>query len=109
MLWFVLFALTPCTVKEIVFDTFNSTYSKPINKSRTTAPTSFCSFSTNVVAQASVSKMAKVTKQIEPNDSYRSLCFSTQPSYFKTTFSKLTSGNSPPKYILYKRLKLDIA
>ncbi len=84
-------------------------YAKPLNKSKTIAPTSSCSYSQNDNQQISVVKKAKINKEIEPVQVVNNLCFTVLSSKVYNDYSKTSSGNSPPKYILYKRLKIDIA
>lgn len=109
LILFLLFSLSPCTVKEALFHSVNTDYAKPLNKSRTTTPTSSCSYSQNDNKQISVVKKAKINKEIESFNSVNNLCFAILSVKVYNDYSKTSSGNSPPKYILYKRLKIDIA
>jgi len=109
LMWFVLFSLSPCTVKEALSQVVSTDYAKPLNKSKTIAPTSSCSYSQNDNQQISVVKKAKIYKEIEPVQVVNNLCFTVLSSKVYNDYSKTSSGNSPPKYILYKRLKIDIA
>ena len=106
---FVLFSLSPCTVKEALVSSVNADYANPINKSRTSIPTNSCSYSQNERQQVSVVKKSKTNKQIEPIDIIGHHPFPVHSAKVYNNFSNTTSGNSPPKYILYKRLKIDIA
>lgn len=105
----VLFSLSPCTVKEALFTSVNADYAKPLNKSRTTTPTNSCSYSQNESQQISIVKKSKVKKQIEPIDFFGNQHFSVHSAKIYNNYSNTTSGKSPPKYILYERLKIDIA
>lgn len=107
--WFALFALSPCVVKEAIFNVVNAEYSQPLNKSKTTAPTNSCQYSQNDKQQVSVVKQSKINKQTEPAEVAKNLFFVVRSIGINTNYSNTTSGNSPPKYILYKRLKLDVA
>lgn len=109
LMWFVLFSLSPCTVKEALSQVVSTDYAKPLNKSKTIAPTTSCSYSQNDNQQISVVKKAKIYKEIEPVQVVNNLCFTVLSSKVYNDYSKTSSGNSPPKYILYKRLKIDIA
>lgn len=109
LMWFVLFSLSPCTVKEALFHSVNTDYAKPLNKSKTTVPTSSCSYSQNDNKQISVVKKSEISKQIEPVDVADKPYFAVLSTKVYNDYSKTSSGNSPPKYILYKRLKIDIA
>jgi len=107
--YFALFALSPCVVKEALFSVANVEYAKPLNKTKTTAPTSSCQYSQNDKQQISVVKQSKINKQTEPAEVSEILFFVVRSVGINTNYPKTTSGNSPPKYILYKRLKLDVA
>lgn len=111
LLWvcFAFFALSPCVVKEALFSVADAEYAKPLNKSKTTAPTNSCQYSQNENQQISVVKQSKINKQTEPDEVTENLFFVVRSVGINTNYSKTTSGNSPPKYILYKRLKLDVA
>ena len=106
-MWFVLFSISPCSVKEALFYSVNTDYAKPFNKSKTSAPASSCSYSQNDNTQTSVVKKSKVYKRIDPVNVSNNLYFAVLSAKVYNDYSK-TSGNSPPKYILYKRLKIDI-
>lgn len=109
LMWFVLFALSPCVVKEALFSVANVEYAKPTNKTKTTAPTNACQYSQNDNQQISVTRKANIGNHTEPADVSVNLFFVVRSIGINTKYSKTFSGNSPPKYILYKRLKLDVA
>jgi hypothetical protein len=109
LMWFVLFSLSPCAVKEVLFHSVNTDYSKPLNKSKTTTSTSSCSYSQNENQQNSGAQKSKINKQIEPVYFFDNQHFTLHSTKIHNNYSKRSSGNSPPKYILYKRLKIDIA
>lgn len=108
-MWFVLFSLSPCTVKETLFLTVNTDYAKPLNKSKTTTSTSFCSYSKNENQKISVVKKSEINKQVESVDLFYNKWLAESFTKIYNDYSKTSSGNSPPKYILYKRMKIDIA
>lgn len=107
-IWFVLFSLSSCTVKEVLFTSVNADYAKPLNQSKTTAPISSCSYSQNESNQISVVKTAEINKQVEPIDLLYNKYLAVNFTEINNDYSKTSSGNSPPKYILYKRLKIAI-
>ena len=109
LMWFALFALSPCVVKEVLFSVANAEYSKPLNKSKTITPTNSCQYSQNDNQRISVVKQSDTNKEIEPFDVSENLFFVVRSTKINSKYSKTSSGNSPPKYILYKRLKLDVA
>ncbi|SMC75714.1 hypothetical protein [Pedobacter africanus] len=108
ILWLIVFSLAPCTVKEAWLSTFDIDYSKPLNQSRTTVGQQ-CQF-TNA-EQNTVSLVKKVRFNREPafSDSLVKNDLVTAAEAIDTRNLDSFSGNSPPKYILYKRLKLDVA
>lgn len=108
LMCFVLFSLSPCTVKKALFTSANADYAKPLNKSRTITPTNSCSYSQNESQQISIVKKSKVNKQIEPVGVFDNQHFAVYSVIICNNYSNTTSGNSPPKYILFKRLKIDI-
>lgn len=109
LMLFVLFALSPCVVKEAMFSLANAEYAKPLNMSKATAPTNSCQYSQNDRQQNSVVKQSDINKEIEPFNVSENLFFVVRSTKINNKYSKKSSGNSPPKYILYKRLKLDVA
>lgn len=108
MMWFIFFALSPCPVKEVWFSAVNTEYSRPLNKSKT-ASTNLCQYSQNENQQVSVVKQSNASKQTEPVLFSKRLFCVVHSINFEADYSKTFSGNSPPRYILYKRLKLDVA
>lgn len=108
LVWFLLFSLSSCIVKKVLFHAVNVNYEKPLNKSRTTAPTSICSYLENDKRQVSVAKISKESEEITTVIFFSHLYFATHTAKFHIDYSKTFSGSSPPKYILYKRLKIDV-
>lgn len=111
ILWvcFLLLALSPCTVKAALFDSVNVEYTKPLNKSKVTIQTNSCQYAQIESQHVSIAKQAKAIQEMEAVVFYRIQNFTIRSSKIYSKYSKNCSGNSPPKYILYKRLKLDIA
>lgn len=85
-------------------------YAKPLNKTKTTSTVELCSFSQEDSAQSKTVNITKLSKDIHHYDVVKS----TEVVLRK--WNK-THGNNPkilygkilPRYILYKRLKLDVA
>ncbi|WP_047442631.1 hypothetical protein [Chryseobacterium sp. JAH] len=105
----VAFSLSPCSLKRDVLGIFDIQHISTVNKVKTTTPTfSSCqSFSSN--SKVSVFKADSKFK----DDFFSALLNSCNYSSEKKThrlknYSGNTSGNSPPKYILFKRLKIDM-
>lgn len=107
--WIVFFALSPCVVKEAIFNIVDIEYNQPLNKSKSTAPTKTCQYSQNDIQKYSVAKQSNIAKHTEAEKLTVNVLLVIRCIGLNTSFSKTTSGNSPPKYILYKRLKLDVA
>lgn len=105
----ILFALSPCIVKKAVFGSVYANYTKPLNKSKTTTQINFCDNSQNQNLQNSTVKQTKISKQTEPVKCLVKQLFVVRSAKVFGQYSKTFSGNSPPKYILYKRMKLHIA
>lgn len=109
-MWLVLFSLTPCTLKDGAFEAINIDYAQPLNKSKLPSLTNSCSYlEVSSKLGATIGKKSNADDELEPID------FSERPDPASAIgaaflrFAKTTSGNSPPKYILYKRLKIGIA
>jgi hypothetical protein len=105
IVWFAIFALSPCGVKESMFSMINAEYAKPLNKTKTTA--SSCQYAQG--DQVSIAKQSKINKETKPVEVTKSLLYVFQDIALNTFNPQTTSGNSPPKYILFKRLKLHVA
>lgn len=106
-MWLVLFSLTPCTIKEIFFHAVDLDYAKPLNKSKTS--TNSCSYSQIENRQNLGLKSSKIINRIIPFCFSKNLNFALCSTKIFKDYSRISLGNSPPKYILYKRLKIDIA
>lgn len=104
-----LFSLTPCTVKETLFGWVDIAYAKPSNKSKTVAPASVCAYLPSGEQQASTTKQSESTPALEPAVAVYPQFSDVPTTPIHSRYAKTSSGNSPPKYILYKRLKIGIA
>lgn len=107
--WIILFSLSPCTVKEVFFDFVNADYTKPLNRSKAVVQVSSCQYSLNENQQVSVAGKLQFNKQTELIDFYTDLYLVALPARINANYSKTSTGSGPPKYILYKRLKFDMA
>ncbi|WP_265430007.1 hypothetical protein [Chryseobacterium sp. YIM B08800] len=110
MMLVVAFSLSPCSLKREVLEVFNIQHIGTLNKVKTTAPSFFSCESFNSSSKVSVSRSDFKFKGIAFSNFLQSdnLNFE-KPTFSQTNYSGNTSGNSPPKYILFKRLKLDMA
>lgn len=105
----VIFALTPCSIKGSLFTSLDIAFERPLNKTKSTQkPNTLCKsevFSYNraesntTETATNIPEEAVTTPVIAP--SFKNVALKQ--------YAKQTSGNSPPLYILYKRLKFDLA
>lgn len=106
LMCFLLFALSSCAVKESFLGMVQTDYAKPTNRSQTTTQNGFCNYSVATGKESSISYYSKTKSRKESDfftDNYVLGIYSNNTTQ---SFSITFSGNSPPKYILYKRLKL---
>ncbi|AZA77374.1 hypothetical protein EG347_07565 [Chryseobacterium sp. G0186] len=105
----LVFSLSPCSVKRNVLDLFDIQYISGLNKVKTTSSTSLNCDISSTSSTISISKTeAKAkhkgfflnTKATSKNKEEEKISFND--------YSGHTTGNSPPKYILFKRLKLNL-
>lgn len=105
----LVFSLSPCSVKRNVLDIFDIQYISGLNKVKTTSGLSQNCDIANTSSKTSVSKT-------EAKISYKKFFFAFdsttsnigEEKIFFNEYSGHTTGNSPPKYILFKRLKLSM-
>jgi len=103
------FSLSPCSVKRDVLNIFDIQYTGTLNKVKTTVnSTSNCDTSFQNSSTASVFKANLKAKKIDVSFSLNLYFKKTREEKIPSNYSKTTTGNSPPKYILFKRLKLDL-
>lgn len=105
---FALFALSPCTAKEALFLSVGVDYVKPANKTKTTVSSSTCVYLQNEVQQICFVKKTTIHSLFNPASLMDNQdCF---PCFIgeRGDYSKLSTGVSLPKYILFKRLKIDV-
>ncbi len=107
-MWIVLFSLSPCTVKEALSDSISIDYAKPLNKAKTTIPATSCSYTENENQQISVVIQSKVNQKSALDYSLHCQNYPSCSFVVNDDYSKNTLSNSPPKYILYKRLKVNL-
>lgn len=109
MMLILAFSLSPCSVKRNVLDIFDIQYISGLNKVKTTSnPASNCDFS-STSSKISVSKNVVKDKHSNIFSNFTAAVENTQ--YVNLTFNDYSghsTGNSPPKYILFKRLKLNL-
>lgn len=108
-MWFILFSLSPCTLKAVVVDAVNADFAKTLNKAKTTTPINYCQYTRSDSRQTSIVKQAKLKKKLEPVDFLRNQHVVVGAVKIYGSYSKSYSGNSPPKYVLFKRWKFGVA
>lgn len=106
MMCFLLFALSSCAVKESILGLMHTDYAKPTNRTQTTSQNGFCSYTVVTGKEVSVNNHAKIKTQ--KGFVFKGNLIEIFRKKNTESYSKTFSGNSPPKYILYKRLKLHI-
>ncbi len=105
----LVFSLSPCSVKRNVLDIFDIQYISGLNKVKTTSSLSFSCDLASVSSGISVSK-TKVQSRYSKfllgvNQATGNF---VEEKISLNTYSGHSTGNSPPKYILFKRLKLNL-
>lgn len=104
-----LFSLSPCIVKEALFSFVNIENIievKSLNQSKT-ALQSTCLYSI-VDQQTSTVRQSEINKQFELIDLFNTPDFAFFTIKYNEKYSTIFYSNTPPKYILFKRLKIDI-
>lgn len=102
------FSLSPCSVKRDLLNIFDIEYIGTLNKAKTTvSSTSSCDAFQNSSAK-SVFKADSKVKQLDSSLKVNLPVRNLGKEKMRSSYSKTTTGNSPPKYILFKRLKLDL-
>ena len=105
---FLLFALSSCAVKESFLGLVQTDYSKPTNRSQTTTQNGFCSYNIATGKETSFTDHSRIKNRKESDFFTDNYVLGISSKKTTQLYSKTFSGNSPPKYILYKRLKLHI-
>ncbi|MCZ2100545.1 MAG: hypothetical protein LC107_03295 [Chitinophagales bacterium] len=109
---FIVLAFSPCVVKGILSQTVDIAYVKPLNKTKSTFQNSSCQASLSMDLAFSYAKKV-VIGQKALWDVVVDVIPVFRPSLIKH-ISRIqlffdVSANAPPKYILFKRLKLAVA
>lgn len=102
----ILFALAPCTVKESLLLPAGITAAKTLNAAKTTTSGGQCtSFLETQYKQAERQSQIAQKKQ---TTNHASFFIGNYPPVvqYNTLNKTVSSGISPPKYILFKRLKI---
>jgi len=105
----LVFSLSPCSVKRNVLDIFDIEFISGLNKVKTTSSFSFSCDMASASSGLSVSKI-KVQNQYNKflSGFTPAVHNSVEEKIFLNIYSGHSTGKSPPKYILFKRLKLNL-
>ncbi|MET3536234.1 hypothetical protein [Chryseobacterium limigenitum] len=103
------FSLSPCSVKRDVLGIFDIQHLSTLNKVKTTvSPTANCdTVHHNFSSKTSISKADFKFNEVFSFKLNSVLNFS-EDTVSQNKYSGTTSGNSPPKYILFKQLRLNL-
>lgn len=103
------FSLSPCRMKRDLLNIFDIEYIGTLNKVKTTVTsTTNCDTTFKNSSKRSVSKADIKTRKIDFALKINLTVGNSEEEKILSKYSKTTTGNSPPKYILFKRLKLDL-
>lgn len=105
----LVFSLSPCSVKRNILDIFDIQYISGLNKVKTT---SGFSPSCDIVTSSSRISVSKAAAKFKDKGYFLNLYSAAkntgEEKFFFNEYSGQATGNSPPKYILFKRLKLSL-
>lgn len=104
------FSLSPCSLKRDLLDIFDIQYISGLNKVKTTTGLSLTCDTPTTSSTVSISK-AKANYKYKGSlpDLNATVKNIGEENLNFNKYSGRSTGNSPPKYILYKRLKLNLA
>lgn len=103
------FSLSPCSVKRNVLGVFDIQHVNTLNKVKTTViPKANCDFAHhNFSSKTSISKADFKFNEVF-SFKLNSVLNLSKNTISQNKYSGATSGNSPPKYILFKQLRLNL-
>lgn len=105
----LVFSLSPCSVKRNVLDLFDIQYISGLNKVKTTSGTSLNCDTSPTSSTISISQTEAKAKHKEVFLNFNIASKNREEEKISfNEYSGHTTGNSPPKYILFKRLKLNL-
>jgi len=110
LIWFLLFSLSPCTTKGLVFTITPIDFVKPFNKTKAVSQNSLCQYLTSDHQYSSSKRKATPGDLVKPTSFshiYENIYYFLIIKYDHN--STTSSGSSPPKYILFKKLKIHLA
>ena len=110
MVFVLAFSLSPCSLKRDFLNIFDIQHISGLNKVKITNSAASCTFSDETPSSRMILSKGDIKLKNNGFIFYSDVAFSFGKE--KISFQKYsghTSGNSPPKYILFKRLKLSPA
>lgn len=103
----LVFSLSPCSVKRNVLDIFDIQYISGLNKVKTTSSLSFSCDTAFASSEVAISKTKIQNRKFLSGFNSAATNFFEEKA-FLNNYSGHSTGNSPPKYILFKRLRLHL-
>ncbi|MFK8293874.1 hypothetical protein [Capnocytophaga stomatis] len=110
LLWgtLILFSLTPCSAKGFLFDSVEISFFKPFHKNRTTAFSFQCQNSVAEEQNTQTEYVLNVFDNQESDSFYSAELFTSEAKIKKEYFYR-NSSNAPPKYILFRCLRIHLS
>ncbi|MGK6342572.1 hypothetical protein ACMGDK_10050 [Chryseobacterium sp. DT-3] len=110
MMLILAFSLSPCSVKRDVLGIFDIQHISGLNKIKTTTGSvSACDLSADTSSARTILSKANIKLKSKGSLFNSNTVFSFgEKKITLNEYSGHSTGNSPPKYILFKRLKLDL-
>lgn len=108
LLSLIVFTFIPCSVKGFLADHIQTSYSKPISNPKVSNTLNSCLF-TDLTSKQSQIRQKKTVTKINSFENLSKIKFEQIESNSLSENQFKFSGNSPPKYILFKRLKIAAA
>ena len=102
----VLFILAPCSVKATVINTDHFAYETPLNLTKTTLQFNQCQSLTTVEHSKTSFEIAKSIVYHPALNSVQLAFLNQKVKQVVSNDSEIVKSNTPPKYILFKRLKV---
>lgn len=101
----IVFTFIPCSVKGFLADSIQTSYSKPISNPKVSNTLNSCLYTDLTSKQSQISQKKTILK-INSLGNLSKIKFRQIELHSTSENPFLFSGNSPPKYILFKRLKI---
>lgn len=110
LLWgiLILFSLTPCSAKGFLFDSVEVSFFKPFHKNRTTVFSFQCQNSVVEKQNTQIEYILNIFDNQEDN-LFSSAEIYTSETKIKKEYFYQNSINAPPKYILFRCLRIHLS